>query len=145
MSSSSDRLRAAKIERVPPFNVPAVWPDVQVWIAAAVAHNGGEASVADVRDDCGAGRADLWLVTIAGVPAGAVVTEIQALATRRVMQVLYLGGDRLGEWLHLQDVLATWAAVYGCTAMRIKGRHGWLRRLAAHGWARTAVEMEHAI
>lgn len=127
---------------VPPDMVAESRPVVYKWLVAAVERNGGQESAYDVMVACESRVAQMWLAIVDRKPVGVVVTEALKYSRRKILQVSYLGGECLDAWLDEQSVLEDFARENGCSALRMRGRDGWQRKLANKGWRKTAVELE---
>jgi hypothetical protein len=69
------------------------------------------------------------------------VTEIDRdPASGPVLQVVLMGGENTGLWLHLEPVVADYARARGCVRMLLIGRRGWSRVL--RHWRQTAIVLE---
>lgn len=134
----------ARLLRIPQLLAVAMWPQVERDIVAAMSVS-KEDTVESLKAELLTGAAQLWIATIDGMYVGVVITEIQGYSQKKVLEVRYLAGERLREWIHLQSVLDEWAAENGCVALRLSGRKGWLRFLGPRGWRAAAYQMERAV
>lgn len=135
---------SAHLIRVSPAVLDVVWPTVARDIESAMAYCKDD-TLLSVRTELEQGAAQLWLARVNGVQVGCVVTEMQETAARKILEIRYLAGSRLKEWIQCQRHLEIWATAHGCSALRIRGRRGWVRILPKEGWKETSVEMERAL
>lgn len=99
------------------------WERCKPWIEAALERTGGTHTIEDVERQIAEQKA----VFLAGKSA-ALVCEILIYPQMRVFRIWLGGGDgeELKSWLpELSDL----ARAYGCSRLRIEGRHGWVRAL----------------
>lgn len=73
--------------------------------------------------------------------AGALVELIEA-RDGRVLNVRYLGGGDIDQWLlELQTRVREIARAYGCKFLGLTGRLAWQRKLKPLGWYPSAIQM----
>lgn len=130
-----------RIQRIPPPIVAQMFPQCSDWLDRAIGHCKDE-ELSDVQEECLSGDAELWVASVDGELSGAMVTQVQQHRARRILELRYLAGMPFRHWAEVQSDLAAWAKCRGCSAIRIRGRRGWLRLLPNHGWRPTAYEME---
>lgn len=108
-------------------------------IESALKH-GGDFGIDDVKAKVAKRDWQLWVVTDAGKHAGVIITHIARRPAAMVCEIILLAGENAKRWLgQAEDTIATWARDLGCIAMEAAGRIGWERRMAARGWAKSAV------
>ena len=107
------------------------WPDVEPWIAAALARAPNELTVHGLRDLCLRGEGVLVLIGEAGeAPVAAGVTQVRDYEDGdRRLWILALGGAGASTWRGTLRALEDGARAKGCTAVEFTGRPGWARLL----------------
>ena len=78
------------------------------------------------------GQVGIWICEVAGTVRAAIVTQIEQYPRKRVLEVMFLGGSDLRDWLDdAMDVLIAHAQQTGCDHLATLGRPGWARVLGA--------------
>ena len=73
----------------------------------------------------GADRAGIWL---AGDIDAVIVTEVKEYPRRRVLEMMFCGGDNMASWLEEAiEVFDAHAKTCGCSHIACIGRPGWER------------------
>lgn len=88
------------------------------------------------------GDALLWLA-IRDEPIAACVTELIVTDEGKKCLISALQGDGMGDWGQHLARIEEFARNEGCTAMRLEGRDGWLRRLP--GYRQAGIIMERVL
>jgi len=136
---------SARLVAVPAQHVERIWPYVAAYVDAACK----EAATLQTAEQIKAKILDrdmqLWAVRIDGKTVGAVVTEIYDTAAGKTCGVPIVGGDGLGEWLHLLSVIEAWAKAHGCVRSESVCRSGWERVLRRYGWEKKAITVARTL
>lgn len=112
-----------------------VWPVVAPMLAPAVARAAPLWRIEDMPDAIVRRVFDLWLVTVEGRPKAAALTRIEHYPGATVLDVPFVGGSGLREWLRpLDEALTAWGRQNGASVMMGGGRHGWRRLLGFRLW-----------
>jgi hypothetical protein len=78
------------------------------------------------------GQVGIWLCEVAGTIKAAIVTEVKQYPRRRILEVMFLGGIEMSEWLDdALDALTSHAKQTGCEHLATSGRRSWMRILGA--------------
>lgn len=120
---------------------PDTWPAVHALLAPAMAW--GEYSSTELIDDLLSGSAQLWVSREGGDPVAAAVSQLEPTDAGLIVHGKLLAGK--GATGCVDDAVACvqrHARQVGATGIRITGRCGWERLLAAKGWKRRAVTMQ---
>lgn len=128
---------------VAPITLPCHWPQVEGWIAKALAKAKADIALQDVHDCIAEGKMQLWLVHD-GELRGCCVTEVHESVRGRCCNLIVVAGNGFSRWKHLESDIAAWAITKGCKRLTLQGRAGWTRRLA-NGWRKQSVAMEKDI
>ena len=67
--------------------------------------------------------------------------QIDVYGRKKVLRVLWLGGERFGDMFDFLWILELWAAKLGCADIEVAGRDGFERLLRKRGFERTHVVM----
>ncbi len=117
----------AEISMIPHPLIPRLWPQLAPYVergAVAAGMTAGEA-----LNMVAQGRAEMWLLAMAGRVVGAFLTVLDASeAGRRFVGVVALAGDGARAWARLaRDTVIDYGRAHGCEAARFHGRRAWLR------------------
>jgi hypothetical protein len=113
----------------------AVWEQVLPLVERALSRGCGFGA-ADVRQSLEEGRRQLFVTPALDC---VLITEDVGYPRQRVLHVFALAGRLPADWREILTAIERWAASRGCTAIELRGRRGWTRRLA--GYAAPAVIM----
>lgn len=135
--------RSTKLICVDPTAVARVWPLARTMIERAYAEIDAEVPINLFNDLCG-NRANLWLVSDDEhkvLYAFVTVMYVRRSGTK-VCSLLCGAGERMNEWLHLQDQLEEFARAEGCSKIVAEGRAGWSRALSGYSVIRHVIEKD---
>jgi hypothetical protein len=120
---------------------PGVAQVVAPLLDRALQYSRGQYTLPQVADLIDTGQWVLWGVVGPDGLEAVFVTEIDRdPASGPVLQVVLMGGENTGLWLHLEPVVADYAKARGCVRMLLIGRRGWSRVL--RHWRQTAIVLE---
>jgi hypothetical protein len=122
---------------VPHFELEAVWPQVQLWLAEAVKHNQGDEDLIDIACAIDQGRYELWFEP----GKFAAVVQVIDFPRQRVATLLYAGGV-LTSLREMYGEAKRIAKDRGINVIRVWGRQGWERAL---GMKRVGVILQEAL
>jgi hypothetical protein len=75
-----------------------------------------------------AGQVGIWVCEVDGAIAAAVATEIKQYPRRRILEIMFTGGNNMRAWLPtLVETLDEHARQAGCSHIATAGRPGWAR------------------
>jgi hypothetical protein len=136
-----------RVSLVPMEVLPRILPEAMDMLAPAIDMSGGRWAVEDVAAAIAAGQSQLWLAfTSDDIPIAALVTRIEDYPQRRMLSVLFTGGEELKFWhQEMLDALEEFGAACGCEGLELTGRHGWKKFLAEYGWEAKYVVCEKTI
>lgn len=108
--------------------VRAVWPSIALFIEQACERGplGGDPDI--IRDRCISRDNSLFVFERDSVPIGAVVMGLHVCKGRDVAEFIACGGVDWSSWGEYRRSIEQWARENGCTAMRLIGRVGWIKR-----------------
>lgn len=139
MVDEIDRVEADRlvIAAIPATLVELVWPQVEPLLMKAVERSHGEADINALKSTTLLG--DTLIVTVSeGTKIIAASTlEVRQFDTGlKTLYVSFVGGERIGEWLHrFFEVCKAIAKDLNCSELRaVSVRKGWMRKLQALGW-----------
>ena len=123
------------VQRLPAqLLTPTVRDRIAPFLAEAVAESAGEYEVADLFAEIARNRMQLWIIGDAERLRGGLVTRVAVYPRKQVLQLLYLGGDGLADWVDdLDQELSGFARAQGCQRIEVTGRPGWGRILPQRG------------
>lgn len=123
-----------KLVQVQWWDIPQVWPAVEPWIGAALAHGGGGYWLEDIYAGLLGRQMKLWLVKNGATAKACAITQLWNQPRLKVCDILAVGGRDLASWEHLIGEIEAWAASMGCDETRAHGRLGWKRQAARYGY-----------
>jgi hypothetical protein len=128
---------------VPPSTVRHVWPMVHKMIDRAYREIDTDTPV-DLFAKLVAERMLLWLVTDdASDLLYAFITELYLRRSgTKVCRLVAGAGERMNEWLFLQQQLEQYAKDEGCSKIVAEGRVGWSRALDGYSVIRHVIEKD---
>jgi hypothetical protein len=104
-----------------------VWPHVASLLHRATKRTGCYEPI-DLLKLAMAGQVGIWLCEVDGAVAAALVSEVKQYPRRRILEMLFAGGDRMREWLPVAVArLDAHARECGCSHISALGRPGWAR------------------
>lgn len=116
------------------YDVPHYWPQIEDWIAAALAHGSICWTPGDIRDALVWRKMRLWLALEGDAAKACAVTRLDRGPRALVCTVMLIGGDDMNGWLMFEGDIAKWAADQGADALEGPGRKGWERVVKSKGW-----------
>lgn len=126
---------------VQPEHIDAFWDEAAPFIERAIPE-GSLVSLEGVYTRLKAQRHQLWFLTERHHLKAVVVTEIRQYDLGRALEVLYLSGEGMEDWIKgLEGVLASFGREENCDYIMQDGRKGWLRTLRTLGWEEMNTRM----
>lgn len=124
------------VSLVPPKRVHECWPDVQAYMQKAAEYTYGRFHEEDIydlvtqRDDH-----HLWVAFEDDKKIlGAVVTSFTEYPNKRVLNMMFCGGDKIEQWKDpMLGILRRWAKDTQCNAIEFTGRRGWVKLFSGDG------------
>jgi hypothetical protein len=125
-----------KISIISQAVLDVVEEDARRMLEPAVARSEGRHSMDSVLASVAIGHSVLWFAFGEnGKPAGAVVTQVEHYPMKRMLNLIFCGGDDLEGWHQdMLDVLDGYASDNHCSGLELVGRYGWKRFLEKAGW-----------
>jgi hypothetical protein len=123
---------------IPQPAVREVWALAAPFLDKAEKRGGAMQTVAEWREECAAGKKQLWFVwedeTLSetgceGRCDGAVVTKLIDTPTGKTCVIDAFGAGKGAEWFPLLATLEEWAKTQECNRVRVYGRIGWTEKL----------------
>jgi hypothetical protein len=127
------RLRLPRVEvRLPRIEELAEnWPVISKLLRKATSRTGCYEPI-DLLAMAMRGQAGIWICEVAGTLKAAIVTEVKPYPRRRILEVMFVGGGEMSEWLDdAIDALSAHAKQTGCEHLASTGRRSWMRILGA--------------
>ena len=119
------------------------WPPCAAYIAASCRRGPCEFEPLQLRDDCAAGRRNLWTIRERGKGiVCAAVTTVLMMGGRKTLVWTALGGRRWDMWAEFEEVVAATAKQNGVEAIRGYCRVGWKKKLKHYREIGTIMERE---
>lgn len=120
--------------------LPILWPLIKPWIIEIAETSRGKVNEQNIAEAIIADLMHLWLVRANGELVGISITEFAFFPQKIICRVVGMVGEDLLKWLHLREVVETWASFRGCEGMQIIGRKGYAKFLP--DYAQTHVLLE---
>lgn len=119
--------------RLPPLDELAErWKAIAPLLAKSTRRAGGAYEPIDLLRGAFAGQFGIWVCEVDGEIQGAVVTEIKQYPRKRVLDVIFGGGNNMAQWIEpLVETIDRHARETGCEAVVCIGRPGWLKAWGA--------------
>lgn len=119
------------IEGVRPERINAVWPEVAMMIAAALARGYDRTTMMEVRESLLKGECMLWVVRQGDAAVAALVSYVE----RQALVVWLMGGRDLDAWAPaVSPLLARYAREKDLCRVEAYVRPGMTRLLRRLGW-----------
>lgn len=115
------------VRGIQPHEVDELWPRLASLIERGLRFAGGYFAPDDVRRSLIEGRRELWVDW--PEMRCALITERIDYPLKRVLHVFLVAGRLPRDWRILWRGIERWASGEGCSAIEIRGRPGWARRL----------------
>lgn len=124
-----------RVYLVPPSEVSEYWPEAIDLLRPAIEQSGGRMTEKDVLHDIITGVEHLWIIFEDEAVVAACSTTINVYPSKRVLNVLFLGGDGFNNWVgELDQKLSEFCLFVNCSAMELIGRRGFKRAVQQLGW-----------
>jgi len=108
--------------------IETLWPEAEPHIKNAFRRGGGDFE--ETKSAVLNGEALLWFASAGDDVVALAVTQVCIEGDRRICHILALVGlTPAREWMHRLVDLENYARAMDCTAMRLRGRKGWMRML----------------
>lgn len=119
--------------RLPPLDELAErWTSISPHLLKSTRRAGGAYEPVDLLRGAFVGQFGIWICEVGGAIQGAVVTEIRQYPRKRVVDVIFGGGNNMTTWIKpLVLAIDRHAREAGCEAVVCIGRPGWLRAWGA--------------
>jgi hypothetical protein len=138
--------RRQRVCDVPYAHLPAIWPRVEHFIAAALDTDECHRYLpTDVYQLLLARRGRLWVSWDRRAQEfdGAAVTEIIQTPRCRECRVWLLGGKNWDRWrIEMRDMIEAYARADGCQYVTGSGSRGWVRAI---GYQESGVNLVHPL
>jgi len=138
-----DRTEPPRLICVAPFMVAAIWPRVCSHVDKAYMAIDSHIPI-DLFNRLLIGDALLWIVVDASDEIIYVfITELHLRRSGiKVCRLVAGAGERMSEWLPLQERLEQYARDEGCDKIVAEGRVGWVRALTGYTEIRRVIEKD---
>lgn len=126
-----------KITQIPTDHVESSWGKAAKLLEPAVKKSRERWSMESLYCHLRIGSADLWFAYEDDTKkvVGAAVTTVREFPTRKVMEIVFLGGKELDAWISEgMRVFREYALTLNCDGIEVVGRHGLLKKLKAEGF-----------
>lgn len=125
-------------------SVATEWSRAQPYIMSAEGYS-NELTEEEILGMIYQNQLHLFLVYNDSTLIGAATAQILRFPTRTIVQIVHLASDDFSVMSDVLDEFAHWAKAYEATALTLRGRPGWGRKLGHLGFKQTAIVMEKEI
>ena len=109
-----------------PEYLPDMWKDVEPLIDKVIPFMHGRANKADIVKNIAGGHEQLWVIDDDEKVIAIGVTSIEHRSQMSILNVSYIGGSRIDEWVEeLFDLFCQFGVEKGCSIVECCGRKGW--------------------
>lgn len=136
---SSDRFT---LHKIPPEDVPEVWPLVADWVKEGLDTSRGKLLVEDIVTAVILENMHLWVIREAGTICAMGLTEFRVWPRKKALSIVAMLGGGAREWKSLMPELERWAIMQGCDLMWHIARKGWARLLSDYDMTHVILEKE---
>lgn len=105
--------------------LPLVWEQVAPLLEKVFAHSNGEHTLETIYPLLANRDAQLWIGCDKEIVHAGLTQVITFKTGKQIVEIFFLGGERMDEWLPHIDIIEKWAKQIGCSEVRISGRKGW--------------------
>jgi len=132
------------VSLIPPEAFVIVAKDAERLLAPAVALSSGREDLSTVWTRLITEQYQLWMFfDEENEPEGALVTRVEEYPLKKLLNLLFIGGENLEGWhRELLSTLEDYAKDHDCAGMETVGRMGWKRFLKDFGWETTHIVCE---
>jgi hypothetical protein len=108
------------------------WSEIEPVLARATTRTGCYEPI-DLLMMAANGKAGLWLCKHGDEIDAALVTQVVIYPRRRILEVIFGGGNNLKRWVETAvEAIDQHASELGCSHVACVGRSGWVRAWGAH-------------
>ena len=126
------------LQPIPAACVHIVWDKVKPLIQRAIDKGNGDCfCVEDILSFLENRDMQLWIHPSENLSC--CVTQIVTYPQKKVCQIIFVAGSKMGQWLSCDEQIAAWAKTNGCTRLEAACRDGWLRVLSKKNWRKSSV------
>ena len=136
-----------KVVNIPPETVAAWWPWCEERVERALLRDPNGQTLDQLRQSLEDGDRGLTVVFMGMEPVAAMTFELLTLKDgTKTLHGITIGGVGVDVWHDAAwCYLSRTAKELGCEAITMKGRPGWSRLLAKHGWDHEWTVMRRSV
>ena len=139
---------SSTLRRCDPIYLLNNMEDVRRCLEPAIARGHGEWRFGDIVALILQGYMHLWASERNGRIEAVCVTQWLPWPTMKALNFVFIGGEKPGHWIEMEDEIAAWAKKEGATELRgifSFDRLGWLRWILRRGWRQCYVVVRRPI
>ena len=139
------------ITRIPIEYVDGVWPEVSIVLKKGVDASRGRYDMNAVYEDIMKESQHLWVIFRGDNEIlASFTTQFCYYPLKMNLSVVFCGsnesmGGVSGNWIRAMELLKEWAKVFGCDAIEIVGRRGWLKVFKSIGFEESYITVESKV
>ncbi len=132
---------AVHLKQVETVQVSSEWDRIEYLLNCAQEYWEEHYTLEQLRSLLMAGFMQFWHLRREGedTPYLGALTQIDAYGKKKVLRIIWLGGESFDETMNFLWILELWAAKMGCADLVVEGRDAFERLLRAHGFHKTHV------
>ena len=119
---------------VQPEELDKYWPLVERQLVSELEYADGKFNLKSIKDGLKLTELQLWVVKQGDEISMSVVTQLVNYPAKKVMLILFLGGENFDEFKHLASMIFEFAEYWECESVEIYGRTGWKKKLKDLGF-----------
>ena len=132
-----------EVSMVPVGYIDSCWDRVEPHMQKAAEFTYGRYTVDDIYDSVKENDYHLWIAFDGGNILGAVVTQFTVYPKRKVLNLVFCGGEELHTWKDpMLELLQKFGHDTGCDCLELTGRRGWAKIFAGDGYKECWVTYE---
>ena len=132
-----------QVSMVPKQYIDTCWDEIEPFLEKAARYTYGRYTVDDIKATITDYDHELWVAFEGDKIKAAVVTNIVAYPTRKLLCMSFCGGEEMSTWLDkLIALLRKYAEEMGCDGLEATARKGWSRVFKNDGYEGKWVTFE---
>lgn len=119
---------------VKPEEVDRYWFLVEHKLGKAIEYSDHKYSLASVYNEIKDCTMQLWAIKVTYDLLAVCVTQIVNYPDKKVLLIMFVGGDKIDLYKHLIHEIARYARAMKCQSIEFYGRHGWKSKMQEFGF-----------
>ncbi len=139
------------ITRIPIEYIDGVWPEASILLKKGVEASRGRYDMDALYADITKESQHLWVIFRGDDEMlASFTTQFCYYPKKMNLSIVFCGsnesmGGVSGNWTHAMGMLREWAKAFGCDAIEIVGRRGWLKVFKPIGFEESYITIESKV